>query len=57
MGALEMFCVPRIEDMRMRQADVPLVLVLAVGRSTEPDSVAAYDNEMLDMGVVRRSGC
>jgi hypothetical protein len=56
MVALEMFCVSQI-DMRMRQADVPLILVLAVGWSTQPDSMTADDNEMLSLGVVRRSSC
>lgn len=56
MVALEMFCVSQI-DMCMRQADVPLILVLAVGWSTQPDSMTADDNEMLSLGVVRMSSC
>lgn len=58
MVALEMFLsLTQIKGMRMRQVDVPLVLVLAVGWSTQPDSMTADDNEMLDLGVVRRRSC
>ena len=37
--------------------NIPLALIVAVGRPAEVDSMATDNNEMLDIGIVCKSSC